>query len=72
MTSQTIGFQVGYEFLKSGWEFVDKGTVNFSYNFMSIDYKEFRDVRDTSQAPGSEPLYHLDANVFQIFFSFWY
>ena len=72
MTSQTVTFHTSYEFLKGGWNFIDRGIVNFTYDFMSIDYKEFRDVRDTSVAPGQEPLYHLDANVFQIFFSFWY
>jgi hypothetical protein len=38
---------------------------------LSIDYHDFSDLR--SGAPiGSEPLYQLDANIFQIFVSFWY
>ena len=72
MTSQTLTFHTSYEILKGGWNFIDRGTVNFTYDYLSIDYGEFRDVRDTSVPPGQEPLYHLNANVFQIFFSFWY
>jgi hypothetical protein len=36
-----------------------------------VDYHDFSDLR--AGAPiGSEPLYSLDANVFQVFFSFFY
>jgi hypothetical protein len=38
---------------------------------LSIDYHDFSDL--TAKAViGEEPLYLLDANVFQLFFSFWY
>jgi hypothetical protein len=51
--------------------FLDKGTVNFSFDHLMIDYNEFRDI-STGAALGSEPLYHLDANVLQLFVSLWY
>ena len=51
--------------------FLDKGTVNFTYDHIMIDYDEFRDI-STGAALGDKPLYHLDANVIQLFFSFWY
>lgn len=71
LTSQTIKFAVSYEFMENGWKFVERGTLNFSYDHLMVAYDEFRDL--TSGAPvGEEPLYHLDANIFQLFVSFWY
>ncbi len=42
-----------------------------SYSFLSVDYHDFRDV-STSALLGEEPLYLLESDVIQIFFSFWY
>jgi hypothetical protein len=71
LTSQTIRFAVSYEFLDNAWNFLERGTLNFSYDHLMVDYDEFRDL--TTGAPvGQEPLYHLDANIFQLFVSFWY
>ena len=55
----------------NGMGFLDKGTVNFSFDHLMIDYSEFRDI-STGAAFGAEPLYHLDANIMQLFLSFWY
>ena len=71
LTSQTVRLFASYEFLSKGWNFVDRGTINFSVDFMSIEYDEFRDIRG-SEPVGQEPLYSLDANIYQLFFSFWY
>ena len=71
LTSQTISFHATYDILNDGWQFIDKGTVNFTFSRLSVDYKEFRDLRG-NEPVGTEPLYHLDANIYQIFFSFWY
>jgi hypothetical protein len=71
LTSQTLKFSVAYEFFSDGMGFLDKGTVNFSFDHLMIDYDEFRDV-SKGAALGSEPLYHLDANVLQLFVSLWY
>jgi hypothetical protein len=71
LTSQTVKFAVAYELFSNGFGFIDKGTVNFSYDYLLIDYDEFRDV-STSAVLGEEPLYELTANIFQVFFSFWY
>jgi hypothetical protein len=71
LTSQTLKIAASYEFLSNGWKFLDKGTVNASVDFLTVDYHEFSDL--TAGAPiGSEPLYQLDARIFQLFFSFWY
>ena len=71
LTSQTLKFSVAYEFLGNRIGFLEKGTVNFSFDHLMIDYREFRDI-STGAMLGDEPLYHLDANVIQLFFSFWY
>jgi hypothetical protein len=70
--SNTLRLGVSYDILESGWRFIEKGTVNLVYDHILFDYKNFRDLRQTSGlAPGSEPLYEFDANVIQIFVSFW-
>jgi hypothetical protein len=71
MTSNALKLKVSYSFLKDGWNFVDKGTVTFSIDMLSVDYDEFSDLT-TGAALGSEPLYTLDANIIQLFVSFWY
>jgi len=71
LTSNTIEFGVSYQFLKNGWNFVDKGSVNLSVNLMQVDYEDFSDLR-TSAVVGEEPLYSLKANIIQLFVSFWY
>jgi hypothetical protein len=71
LTSQTIKLAVAYEFLNDGMGFLDRGSLNVSLDYLQVDYDEFRDI--SVGAPlGSEPLYALDATVFQLFFSFWY
>ena len=71
LTSQTVKFAASYEFLSDGWKFVDRGTVNFSIDRLNVDYHEFRDLT-VAAPPGEEPFYTLDADVFQLYFSFWY
>ena len=71
LTSNTIKLQATYEFLDDGWSFVDRGSVTFSYDFLRIDYEDFRDL--TMGGPvGEEPLFSMDSNIMQLFFSFWY
>ena len=71
-TSQSVRLGVSYDIVRSGWHFVDKGTVNLIYDHMLFDYEDFRDLRRSAITPGTEPLYNFDADVFQIFVSFWF
>jgi hypothetical protein len=73
LTSQTVGISGSYEFLSDpdSWGFIKRGTVNVSYKFLSIDYDDFSDI-SAGQPLGMEPLYQLEADIIQIFFSFWY
>ncbi|MEM7503570.1 MAG: DUF3570 domain-containing protein [Pseudomonadota bacterium] len=71
LTSTTFKLMATWEFMSDGWAFIDRGSVTFSYDHLMIDYEEFRDLR-TGALVGEEPLFALDANVIQVFFSFWY
>ena len=73
LTSYTYRLKASYAFLNDGesWGFIKKGTVTASIDMLSVDYHDFSDL--TALAPvGAEPLYSLDANIFQLYFSFWY
>lgn len=67
-----IGLELSYEFLRGGWRFIDSGTVNLVWEHIWYDYSDFRDIRDTSAAPGKEELYSFDANVVTAFVSIWF
>ncbi len=73
LTSQTLKFAASYEFISDADSqgFIKRGTVNMSLDVLTIDYDEFRDLTSGASA-GFEPLYALDADVVQLFFSFWY
>jgi len=73
LTSHTIMFGASYEFISdsNAWGFIKKGTVNASMSQLNVNYHDFSDLRTTATI-GNEPLYHLDADVIQVFFSFWY
>jgi hypothetical protein len=74
LQSYTFKIQAAYEFLSDNgndWGFLKKGKVTASLNMLHVNYDDFSDL--TAGEPiGSEPLYQLDADIFQIFFSFWY
>ncbi|MBT8101764.1 MAG: DUF3570 domain-containing protein [Gammaproteobacteria bacterium] len=73
LTSYTFKLKAAYEFLNENqsWGFIKKGSVTASIDMLHVDYHDFSDL--TALAPiGEEPLYQLDADIFQIFFSFWY
>jgi len=74
LQSYTFKLQAAYEFLSddgNDWGFLKKGKVTASLNMLHIDYDEFSDLT-ALQPIGSEPLYQLDADIIQIFFSFFY
>ena len=73
LTSHTLGISGSYEFISGpeGWRFFKRGTINFSYNYLFVEYHDFSDI-SAGQPLGSEPLYELEADIIQIFFSLWY
>jgi hypothetical protein len=75
LTSYTLMLQAAYEFISDDgvdtWGFIKRAKVTASLNLLNVDYHDFSDL--TAQAPiGEEPLYSLDANVFQLYFSIFY
>ena len=72
MQSHTLGFGVAYEFKPSRLSFLSKASLNLRYDRIRFDYDDFRDLRVTGVAPGTEPLYTFDADVIRFFFSGWF
>ncbi len=71
LTSQTLKLAASYKLLNNGWRFIDRASVTFSIDILNLDYHDFRDLR-TDAVIGEEPLYALEADVVQLFFSIWY
>lgn len=71
-TALTFGVGASYDFRIARLPWVDKAQVNLRYDFMTIDYDDFRDVRETVTVPGTERPYSLDANIYQVFLSIWF
>jgi hypothetical protein len=71
-TSETIRLGASYDIVRGGWKFVERGTVNVVVDHMMFDYEDFRDLRRAGPAAGTEPFYTFDANVVQVFVSFWF
>jgi hypothetical protein len=70
--SNTLGFTVSYDFIENGRKYVDRGSINFSYDHIWFDYDDFRDLRDTAATAGTEPLYDFTSDVAQVFLSIWF
>jgi hypothetical protein len=74
LQSYTFKIKAAYEFLSDNgkdWGFLKKGKVTASVDLLHVDYDNFSDL--TALPPvGTEPLYKLDADIFQVFFTFWY
>jgi hypothetical protein len=71
-TSITGGVGATWLFRPSWPHFIDHGTVNLEVNHLHISYADFRNALVTDVAPQDEPLYTLDATIYQFFISFWY
>ena len=73
LTSNTVKLKASYEFIggAEGWRFIKRASVTASVDFLSVDYHEFKDLSTSAGFP-DEPLYALEADVFQLYFSFWY
>ncbi len=75
----TAGLGATYEFKIDRFPWLSKAQINLRYDYMTVNYDDFRDARfsfgsfgtlpDTVLAPGTEPLYKLNANIFQFYIS---
>lgn len=70
-TGHTIGIGASWEFKIARMPWLEKGTLNARVDHLIINYDDFRDVT-AGGAAGAEPLYKLNANVYQVFISAWF
>jgi len=70
--NQTLGFSVSYDLTQYGWNFIDNGSLNFAFDHMMFDYKDFRDASVTTVPIGQEPLYRFSSDVMQVYISLQY
>ena len=75
----TIGIKATYAFLTDGWKIFKRGTVTADLSRIQFHYLDFRDIRDYYDTPaggdypvGTEPLYHFNATVFQLYMSMFF
>jgi Protein of unknown function (DUF3570) len=72
-TDWTIGAGASYQFKVPGAPWISKSTANVRYDHLFIDYKDFRNALLAGEyGAGNEPLYKLNANIFQVFVSIWF
>ncbi len=69
--STSIGVTASWDFAKNGWGWVDKGSLNVSFDHMEFDYKDYRNAL-VGGTPGTEPLYGYGADIYQLYVSIWY
>jgi hypothetical protein len=70
-TSHMLSIGASYEFGTSRWSFLKRSTINVFYDRIRFEYDDFRDIL-SGGAPGTEPLYGFDANVYRVFVSAWF
>ena len=70
-TSQMFTLGVTYELPPLGLKFIERSTLNFYYDRIHYSYDDFRNLLEAG-APGTEPLYSFDADVFRVFVSGWF
>jgi len=74
--SYTIGVGASYDFPIPRNRWINKSSLNFRFDHLLIDYKDYRNALLIGTAPeftaGNEPLYKLNANIFQAFLSVWF
>ena len=73
--SISLGFGAAYEFHVPYARWINKSSLNFHFNHLMIDYSDFRNALlagDGAYTAGTEPLYKLNANIYQVFVSIWF
>ncbi|HEU5137703.1 MAG TPA: DUF3570 domain-containing protein [Steroidobacteraceae bacterium] len=75
----TAGLTATYEFKIDRFPWLAKGALSLRYDYMTVNYDDFRDARfslgifgvppEDPLQPGTEPLYKLNANIMQLYIS---
>lgn len=67
-----LGVGASWEWRPRQQAFLQRGSLNLRFEKLRYSYDDFRDARVHTVAPGTEPLYTLDANVLQFYISAWF
>jgi hypothetical protein len=71
--SLTIGGGVSWQFPVPGVPALSKNSLNARVDHLVINYQDFRNALLAGiYGAGNEPLYTLNANIFQVFVSIWF
>ena len=71
--SYTLGAGASYQFAVPGVRALSRNSFNVRVDHLMVDYSDFRNaLLAGSYGPGNEPLYKLNANIFQVFVSIWF
>src|ERR1700680_893301 len=71
--SYTLGAGASYQFAVPGVRWISKSSANVRVDHLMVDYSDFRNaLLAGSYGAGNEPLYRLNANIFQVFVSIWF
>jgi hypothetical protein len=71
--SITIGAGGSWQFAVPGVPSLSKNSINVRIDHLMIDYADFRNaLLAGTYGAGNEPLYKLNANIFQVFVSIWF
>jgi len=71
--SYTLGAGASYQFMVPGVHWISKSSANVRVDHLMIDYSDFRNaLLAGTYGAGNEPLYKLNANIFQVFVSIWF
>ncbi len=69
----TIGVGASYEFHVPSAPWISKSSFNVRVEHLTVNYSDFRNALLAAQyGAGNEPLYKLNANIFQVFASLWF
>jgi hypothetical protein len=71
--SYTLGAGASYQFAVPGVRWLSRNSFNVRVDHLMIDYSDFRNaLLAGTYGAGNEPLYKLNANIFQVFVSTWF
>ncbi|HEV2272204.1 MAG TPA: DUF3570 domain-containing protein [Steroidobacteraceae bacterium] len=75
--SITLGLEASYAFSIPHATWIQKSTATLSFNRMMVNYLDYRDALYSKFDPsvikgGEEPLYTLDASIYQAYVSLWF
>jgi hypothetical protein len=71
--SYTVGAGASYQFMVPGVHWISKSSANVRVDHLLVDYSDFRNaLLAGTYGAGNEPLYKLNANIFQVFVSIWF